>query len=223
MPQLRNRRWEKFCQLTAQGLKRGEAYYKAGYAAPNHAAASGMGSKLFSRPEIKARVKELQDLMAEHEVEALIEAGMDRNWVMAELQDIVGRCKQETPVKDRQGNLTGEYTFNAAGANKALELVGKELGMFADRLIMENLDDKLEGMSDQELRAFVKAAAFEVGLRFIDMNEEETRDFILRNAAKVGFGVVTEGGGCAVCAAAAEDRDLRAVSEAEAVPRSRTH
>ena len=37
------------------------------------------------------------------------------------------------PVLDRQGKPTGEYTFQGNLANKALELLGKELGMFGKR------------------------------------------------------------------------------------------
>ena len=37
---------------------------------------------------------------------------------------------QATPVLDRHGEPTGAYTFNAAGGNRALELLGRHLGMF---------------------------------------------------------------------------------------------
>jgi phage terminase small subunit len=36
------------------------------------------------------------------------------------------------PVLDSKGEPTGEYKFNAMGANKALELIGKHLGLFKD-------------------------------------------------------------------------------------------
>ena len=32
---------------------------------------------------------------------------------------------QQVPVLDKEGNPTGEYRFNAAGALRALELIGK--------------------------------------------------------------------------------------------------
>jgi hypothetical protein len=37
------------------------------------------------------------------------------------------------PVLDREGNPTGEYTSQASSAIRALELIGKELGMFTGR------------------------------------------------------------------------------------------
>ena len=41
---------------------------------------------------------------------------------------------QAVPVTDREGNETGEYTYQGSVANRALELVGKELGMFHERV-----------------------------------------------------------------------------------------
>jgi len=40
---------------------------------------------------------------------------------------------QAVPVLDKQGEPTGEYTYQGAVANRALELIGKHLGMFIDR------------------------------------------------------------------------------------------
>ena len=41
---------------------------------------------------------------------------------------------QAVPVLDRDGNPMGSYNFNASGANRALELMGKHLGMFIDKI-----------------------------------------------------------------------------------------
>ena len=38
-----------------------------------------------------------------------------------------------TPVLDAKGKETGIYAYNGQAANRALELIGKELGMFIDR------------------------------------------------------------------------------------------
>jgi hypothetical protein len=40
---------------------------------------------------------------------------------------------QAEPVRDKDGNPTGEYRYDGAVANKALELLGRHLGMFADK------------------------------------------------------------------------------------------
>ena len=49
----------------------------------------------------------------------------------------VERAMQAEPVRrkfgDREEEVPGEYVYNGSVANKALELLGKELGMFIDR------------------------------------------------------------------------------------------
>lgn len=52
---------------------------------------------------------------------------------MEQLRELVDRCMQSKPVLDVTGKPSGNYTFNASGARGALELLGRELGMFADQ------------------------------------------------------------------------------------------
>jgi len=81
------------------------------------------------------------------EVQAALSArNVDKNWVIDRLVEIVTRCMQH-----------GGDEFNARDATRALELLGKEQGMFIDR--REVRDTTLENMSDEELRAIVEAAA----------------------------------------------------------------
>ena len=51
----------------------------------------------------------------------------------ASLLMIVERAMQAVPHLDHEGNPTGVYTYQGNVANKALELLGRELGMFAQR------------------------------------------------------------------------------------------
>jgi hypothetical protein len=58
---------------------------------------------------------------------------LSRQWVIERLVENVERAMQAVPVLDHDGNPTGEYTYEGNVANRALELLGKEIGMFVGR------------------------------------------------------------------------------------------
>ncbi|HZT31192.1 MAG TPA: hypothetical protein VFA33_14985 [Bryobacteraceae bacterium] len=68
--------------------------------------------------------------MAERAVE---KAALDRAWVLVQLRENVERSMQAVPVLDQEGTSTGEYRYEGAVANRVLESIGKELGMFKDQ------------------------------------------------------------------------------------------
>jgi hypothetical protein len=82
---------------------------------------------LLRRPEVSARVEELRIAIAECQTEKV---AVDRAWVMSMLVENVRRALQLEPVRDQEGNSIGQYVYQGNVANKALELLGKELGMF---------------------------------------------------------------------------------------------
>jgi hypothetical protein len=55
-----------------------------------------------------------------------------RAWVLERLAENVKRAMQIEAIKLR-GVPTGEYRYEGSVANRALELIGKELGLFVDR------------------------------------------------------------------------------------------
>lgn len=78
-------------------------------------------------------------MLKQPDVQAIIAAGtqelaeatqMDAQWVLQQLRRNYERAMQTEPVLDREGNETGIYTYEGSVANKALELIGKHLGMF---------------------------------------------------------------------------------------------
>lgn len=217
MPELANPQWEKFCVLTATGKKRGEAYSGAGFKSRGKNAENG-ACRLMKHQEVKDRITELE--LAIHE-DVIVATGLTREFVINELKDNVERAKATKPVLDRQGLPTGEYKLELAAANRGLELLGKEMGMFRDRLDVHNLDSELGEMTGEQLRAFVGAAATEVGLRVVGMNDDELRTFIQRNAERVGLGVVDLRGEGAESPSDQEDGSVPAVSEASGVPPTR--
>lgn len=66
------------------------------------------------------------------------------DYVLNGFKTVAERCMEAVPVRDAQGRETGKWKFNALGANKALENLGKYLGLF-DRKTGEQ--DKAEAPS----------------------------------------------------------------------------
>jgi phage terminase small subunit len=220
MPKLDKPQWETYAKSRAAGLKYGKAWIAAGYDAKNDNLAAKYGRQLEKRhPEVTVRIN---DIIEETADTAARLAEVDREWVLKNLKGNYEKAAAEREVTDRQGNPTGEFVFNASGANRALELVGKELGMFVERFSIESLDSQLEGMSGDELRNFVKTAATEVGLRVVEMTDDEARGWILRTAPRLGLRV-EESRDDPGSPPYAEDGGLSAVSEAEGVPPARRH
>lgn len=55
-----------------------------------------------------------------------------REFVMLRLRHVADRALAATPVFDKDGQPTGEYKCDFNAANKALELLGKQQGMFKE-------------------------------------------------------------------------------------------
>jgi len=55
-------------------------------------------------------------------------------WVLEQLVRVAERCLQIEPVYDRKGRPIGEFKFEANAALKSLELVGKTMAMFKERV-----------------------------------------------------------------------------------------
>lgn len=63
---------------------------------------------------------------------------MERKDVVKGLITVYQRTMQEVEVTDMWGNPTGFWKFDSKGALKALELIGKHLGMFPTNVKMSN-------------------------------------------------------------------------------------
>lgn len=54
--------------------------------------------------------------------------------MLERLKEVAERSLQHEAARDAEGNIVGDYSFAHAGANRVLELLGKHLGMFRDRV-----------------------------------------------------------------------------------------
>lgn len=97
-------------------------------------------SELMANGKVLVRVAALRD---EITAPAKKKLAIDKEWVLRQLIENVAMAKSAEPVLDNEGNPVGEYKQNLAAANKALELIGKEFGMFVDRKEIRtgNLDE----------------------------------------------------------------------------------
>jgi len=133
-------RAERFCQEYIVDLHVTNAAIRAGYAEKS---AHVQGSRLLKKDKVRARIEEL---MKERSKRTLV----DSDFVVRNLVEITHRCKQAQPVlvfdpvekqmvqkteMDEKGNIINLYEFDSNGANRALELLGRHLGMFTDRVI----------------------------------------------------------------------------------------
>jgi hypothetical protein len=133
---LANARWEKFCQAIVSGghASHGDAYIAAGYHCKPEMA-DRCAYILMRKSPIMARIAELR-VVEEAAIAKLVEkVSLTREWVLDELVDNVKKAKE------------GEK-FDGATANRALELLGKQLGMFVDR--QENTNT-IYGISDKPM------------------------------------------------------------------------
>lgn len=118
-----NARQQRFVEEYLIDLNATQAAIRAGY---SERSAAVIGHENLRKPKIMA---ELAKARAEQSKRVQI----DQDWVLGKLVENVERAMQAEPVRDREGNETGDYTYQGSVANRALELVGKHLGMFPDR------------------------------------------------------------------------------------------
>jgi len=101
------------------------AYKRAGYAAKGNAAEVGAHT-LLRTPKVAIEIQKRMDDRAKR-----VEVTQD--YVLRTIVDTIERCKQAEPVRDREGEETGEYKFDASAVLKGAELLGKHLKLFTDK------------------------------------------------------------------------------------------
>jgi phage terminase small subunit len=146
---------ERFAQLVASGKTQVDAYRLAydGSDEPRNGLYADSGS-LAAHPMVSLRIAELAKRYANV-------AEIDAIYVLSSLKANVERAMQATPVLDRAGKPTGEWQYEGAVANKALELLGKHLGMFINRiehtgpLLLQA--ERFASLSDDDLDALIQA------------------------------------------------------------------
>ena len=137
MPILKNQRWELFAQGIAKGLTQGKAYVQAGYK-PSPSAPS----RLFENVRIKERVEELVGRKA-------VDIIINKQFVTEALIDNLEKALGRKPVKiGAEGKEC--YVYRGDVANRALQLIGIEMGMFTEKREIKHVEE-FSKLSDSEL------------------------------------------------------------------------
>jgi len=97
-----------------------QAAIAAGYA---QRGAHNRGCELLGLDEIQREVQRLVDSTAAKQE-------LDAQEILRRLDEIYARCMQAEPVLDEHGSESGEWRFNASGATRACELIGRYLRMW---------------------------------------------------------------------------------------------
>ena len=142
MAELKAAKREQFCKEYIIDLNGTQAAIRSGY---SEKTANRIASEMLSKPDIQARIAELMQ-------ERSNRVRIDADWVLMAAKRVYDRCMQEEPVLEKDGTpvmcttehgeIAAAYTFNAAGANKALETIGKHVAVnaFAEKQV----EDKQE-------------------------------------------------------------------------------
>jgi phage terminase small subunit len=125
---------ERFIEEYLVDLNATQAAIRAGY---SEKTAYSIGQENLNKPEIAAAIESARKKLSER-------TEITQDWVLSTLKTVTDRCMQVTPVLDRkgspvfvenaEGDLVPAFVFNAAGATRATELLGKHIGMFGDSL-----------------------------------------------------------------------------------------
>lgn len=143
------------CLLADPKMNQAAAALASG-ASSSKTRAKKTGSEIALRPHVKAAIAAAIETRAKR-------LQLTQDWVVDRLRDNVDRAMQAEPVRDKQGQPTGEYTYQGAVANQSLNLIGKHLGMFADRLKVgiedpEAFAETLRAMPKDQRKAFILKA-----------------------------------------------------------------
>jgi phage terminase small subunit len=120
-------------------------------AASRRAGYSQRGNTARQQGYYNLTVPAIQEALTKAQAKRSKRTELTQDYVLNGLKTNAERAAQAEPVTDAEGNPVGEYRYEGAVANRALELLGKHLGMFADRLHVEGPMLDLSKLTDEEI------------------------------------------------------------------------
>lgn len=136
-----------FVQEYLKDLNATDAYKRAGYAVKDDNVAAVCANKLLRNAKVKEQIDKAMEERAKRNQ-------LSADWVLRKLKENTERCMQLEPVINKDGSFDGVYKWEPAAANRSLELIGKHIGMFVDRVEHSGSIDtksKLQNISSEKL------------------------------------------------------------------------
>lgn len=141
-----------FCREYTKDYNGRQAAIRAGY---KESSAATLASRLLANSEV---IEEIRN----HQKELLAGSCLTEEKVINQLQDILTKCMAAVPVMEwdydeHAMKETGQWTFDSKGALKAIEMLGKHLGMFekgkaSENEIASNLIDIIKNGMKEDIR-----------------------------------------------------------------------
>ena len=128
----RNARQERFAQEVAAGKSLPDAYEAAGYK-PDRKNAYALRQRTAVSLRITELLKVRDDASAALNAKVIEKLELSKEGVLSRLKENVERAMEAVEVKDSDGKPSG-FKYEGQVANRALELLGRHMGLFIDKL-----------------------------------------------------------------------------------------
>lgn len=141
------KREEMFCQHYTVSYNGADAARRAGYAEKSAAKAA---CKLLKEERVLQRIRDIQQ-------ETVDQLCLSRNAVVLKMYELLDICMAAKPVLEwdySQHKMveTGTYQIDSKGAAKALEMLGKHLGLFDAKNVADGDTGPVFYTGDEEVR-----------------------------------------------------------------------
>lgn len=137
---------QRFVEEYLIDLNATQAAIRAGYSAKT---AAVIGAENLIKPYIQKAIQEARNKLTER-------TEITQDYVLTNIKKVIERCMQQEAVQARdgspllvegpEGDLVPLFEFKETGALKGLELLGKHLGMFKDKIELTGKDGSSLGI-----------------------------------------------------------------------------